>query len=120
MTQSDDMSAFELELTVCAGGNGHVTTTVAVPTAEELESLAAMTAAAIGSWQIEREQKGLPSDSALTSGLTVVGRMGKWLDRMEAAGQTVTIEGVRLHLELALWSEDDPQMDNPLEEWPGG
>lgn len=52
------MSAFELELTVCAGGKGHVTTTIAVATAAELESLAETTAAAIKSWQDEREHKG--------------------------------------------------------------
>lgn len=52
------MSAFELEVTVCAGGKGHVTTTVAVATAEELESLAETMAAAIRSWQVEREHKG--------------------------------------------------------------
>lgn len=101
------MSAFELELTVCMGGRGHVTTTVAVATAAELESLAETTAAAIKSWQDEREHKGVPTDTSTTSGLTVVRRMGAWLDRLEADphGNTVTIEDVRLRLQLALWSD---------------
>lgn len=57
------MSAFELELTVCAGGKGHVTTTVEVATAAELESLAETTSAAIKSWQDEREQASDPAGS---------------------------------------------------------